>query len=134
MYGDARFLNLSATEIWRETERLLAEHESLETRIVSGLEQLHGAGGAADLARALAKRQWSSPTRPHPNSPHAGVAGRIARQLWRIADSTWDELEGRGLPTEPMEHANGIRPSLITCSEPPTTPASQANPIPPGSP
>jgi predicted GNAT family acetyltransferase len=105
-YGDARFLNLSATETWQEAERLLAEHESTETRIVSGLERLHGAGGATDLARALAKRQWSSPTRPHPNSPHAGAAGRLARQLWRIADSTWDELEGRGLPSEPAEHAN----------------------------
>ena len=105
-YGDARFLDLGATETWREAERLLAEHESWETRIVSGLERLHGADGAADLARALAKRQWSSPTRPHPNSPHAGIAGRIAHQLWRIADSTWDELEGRGLPSEPAEHAN----------------------------
>ncbi len=105
-YGDARFLNLSATETWREAERLLAEHESTETRIVSGLERLHGADSATDLARALAQRQWSSPTRPHPNSPHAGVAGRLAHQLWRIADTTWDELEGRGLPTEPAEHAN----------------------------
>jgi len=105
-YGDARFLDLSATETWREAERLLAEHESWERRVVSGLERIHGAEGTTELARALAKRQWSSPTRPHPNSPHAGVAGRIARQLWRIADSTWDELEGRGLPTEPMEHAN----------------------------
>jgi len=105
-YGDARFLNLSASEIWRETERLLDEHDSLETRIVSSLEQLHGAGNAENLARALAKRQWSSPTRPHPNSPHAGLAGRIAHRLWRIADSTWDELEGRGLPPEPADHAN----------------------------
>jgi predicted GNAT family acetyltransferase len=105
-YGDARFLDLSATGTWRDAERLLAEHESTETRVVSGLERLHGADGAIDLARALAKRQWSSPTRPHPNSPHAGVAGRLAHQLWRIADSTWDELEGRGLPTEPAEHAN----------------------------
>jgi hypothetical protein len=105
-YGDERFLDLSPTETWREAERLLAEHESWETKIVSGLERLHGADGATELARALAKRQWSSPTRPHPNSPHAGVAGRIAHQLWRIADSTWDELEGRGLPTAPAEHAN----------------------------
>jgi predicted GNAT family acetyltransferase len=106
VHGDARFLNLSESEIWRETERLLDEHDSLEMRIVSGLEQLDDAGSAVDLARALAKRQWSSPTRPHPNSPHAGVPGRIAHQLWRIADSTWDELEGRGLPAEPVEHAN----------------------------
>jgi predicted GNAT family acetyltransferase len=105
-YGDARFLDLSATGTWRDAERLLAEHESWETRVVSGLERIHGAEGATELARALAKRQWSSPTRPHPNSPHAGVAGRVARRLWRIADSTWDELEGRGLPTEPTKHAN----------------------------
>jgi hypothetical protein len=65
-----------------------------------------------DLARSLAKRQWSSATRPHPNSPHAGLAGRIARRLWRIADSTWDELEGRGLPTQPIEHPN--EHSLVT--------------------
>jgi len=105
-YGDARFLDLSPTETWREAERLLAEHELWEARIVNDLERLHGADGATELARALAKRQWTSPTRPHPNSPHAGVAGRIAHQLWRIADSTWDELEGRGLPTPPAEHAN----------------------------
>ncbi|MER7251251.1 GNAT family N-acetyltransferase [Kribbella sp. NPDC000426] len=105
-YGDARFLDLDTAETWREAERLLAAHETHETKVVSDLEQLHGADGAADLARALAKRQWSSPTRPHPNSPHAGVAGRIARHLWRLADSTWDELEGRGLPTEPAEHEN----------------------------
>ena len=105
-YGDARFLDLSAAETWREAERLLAEHESWETKVVAGLEQVHGAEGTTELARALAIRQWSSPTRPHPNSPHAGIAGHIARQLWRIADSTWDELEGRGLPTEPMMPAN----------------------------
>lgn len=105
-YGDARFLNLSATETWQEVERLLAEHESWEIRIVSGLERLHGTDKTADLSRTLAKRQWSSPTRPHPNSPHTGVAGRIAHLLWRLADATWDELEGRGLPTEPAEHAN----------------------------
>ena len=105
-YGDARFLNLSAAETWQEAERLLAEHESTEARIVSSLERLHGADRATDMARTLAHRQWSSPTRPHPNSPHTGVAGRLARQLWRIADSTWDELEGRGLPTEPVEPAN----------------------------
>jgi hypothetical protein len=59
-----------------------------------------------DVARSLAKRQWNSATRrPHPNSPHAGLAGRIARRLWRIADSTWDELEGQGLPTQPIEHS-----------------------------
>ncbi|GAA1567640.1 MULTISPECIES: GNAT family N-acetyltransferase [Kribbella] len=105
-YGDARFLNLSAAKTWQEAERLLTEHESTEARIVSGLEQLHGTDHATDLARTLAQRQWSSPTRPHPNSPHTGVAGRVARQLWRIADSTWDELEGRGLPTEPVEPVN----------------------------
>jgi predicted GNAT family acetyltransferase len=105
-YGDARFLNLSAADTWQEAERLLAEHESTEGRIVSGLEQLHGADRATEMARTLAQRQWSSPTRPHPNSPHSGAAGRLARQLWRIADSTWDELEGRGLPTEPAEPVN----------------------------
>jgi hypothetical protein len=105
-YGDARFLGLSAAETWREAELLLAEHELWESKIASGLEQRYGADGAAELGRALAKRQWSSPTRPHPHSPHAGLAGRIAHRLWRIADSTWDELEGRGLPTEPMNPAN----------------------------
>jgi predicted GNAT family acetyltransferase len=103
-YGDARFLGLSAAETWREAERLFAEHETTEARIVSGIEESHGTDGAIDVARALARRQWSSPTRPHPNSPHAGRTGRIARRLWRIADSTWDQLEGRGLPTEPIEH------------------------------
>jgi predicted GNAT family acetyltransferase len=108
-YGDARFLNISIAETWRDAERLLTEHESFEVDVVAGLEQLHsadGGDGAVDVARSLAKRQWSSATRPHPNSPHSGFAGRIARRLWRIADSTWDELEGRGLPTQPIEHAN----------------------------
>lgn len=112
-YGDARFLNLSLAQTWQDAERLLTEHESFETDIVAGLEQLHsaaGADGAVDVARSLAKRQWSSATRPHPNSPHVGLAGRVARRLWRIADSTWDELEGRGLPTQPIEHANEHSP------------------------
>ncbi|MFG1905709.1 GNAT family N-acetyltransferase [Kribbella sp. NPDC048928] len=112
-YGDARFLNISIAETWRDAERLLTEHESFEADVVSSLEQQHsadGADGAVDVARSLAKRQWSSATRPHPNSPHAGLAGRIARRLWRIADSTWDELEGRGLPTQPIEHVNEHSP------------------------
>lgn len=109
-YGDARFLDLSSAETWREVERLLAEHESSAAKIVADLERMHGSEEATELARALVKRQWSSPTRPHPNSPHSGVAGRVARQLWRIADSTWDELEGRGLPAEPTEHANQHSP------------------------
>ncbi|WP_432877074.1 GNAT family N-acetyltransferase [Kribbella sp. CA-245084] len=42
-YGDARFLNLSTAETWRDAERLLTEHESFETDVVSSLEQLHSA-------------------------------------------------------------------------------------------
>jgi predicted GNAT family acetyltransferase len=105
-YGDARFLGLTTVETWNQAERLLAEHELLEERILDGLEQRHGTEHTVDLARALARRQWSSPTRPHPNSPHEGLPGRIARRLWRIADTTWDQLEGRGLPTEPIDHPN----------------------------
>ncbi len=128
-YGDARFLNLSATETWREAERLLAEHESTETRSCPALSDSMGPTAPQIWPGALAQRQWSSPTRPHPNSPHAGVAGRLAHQLWRIADTTWDELEGRGLPTEPAEHANRHSAFSHYLLERPTIPARRAEAI-----
>jgi hypothetical protein len=46
----------------------------------------------------LASAEERAPTRPHPYTPHTGWIGRVAHRFWRIADSFWDQAEGRLIP------------------------------------
>jgi predicted GNAT family acetyltransferase len=103
-YGDKRYLDLGHDEVWAVIDRLLREHEDLESVIATRIAADSDRDALAVLAENLMTSQDNSPTRTHPNSPHRGVAGRIARRLWRFADSTADDLEGRVVPARYRRH------------------------------
>jgi predicted GNAT family acetyltransferase len=103
-YGDKRYLDLGHDEVWAVIDRLLSEHEQLEKVVAARIAADSDRDALAAVAEDLMTTQDSSPTRTHPNSPHVGVAGRIARRMWRFADSTADDLEGRVVPARYRRH------------------------------
>jgi hypothetical protein len=102
IYGDSRVLHLHRDELWTEIDRLLDEHEALETELSRELSATVDDLGA--LTDKLLSAEENAPTRAHPNSPHTGSAGRMAHRMWRVADTAWDSAEGRVVPTRYREH------------------------------
>ncbi|MGW5187610.1 hypothetical protein ACWEOO_00035 [Kribbella sp. NPDC004138] len=111
-YGDSRFVDLQHDDLWRQIDRLLDEHETIETtygRRIS--EQLDGPD-VNRLTENLLEAEEIAPTRAHPYSPHTGSAGRLAHRMWRMADAAWDSAEGRVIPTK--YHAHPKRDSALS--------------------
>ena len=111
-YGDSRFVDLQHDDLWRQIDRLLDEHETMETtygRRIS--EQLDGPD-VNRLTENLLEAEEIAPTRAHPYSPHTGSAGRLAHRMWRMADAAWDSAEGRVIPTK--YHAHPKRDSALS--------------------
>ena len=111
-YGDSRFVDLQHDDLWRQIDRLLDEHETMETtygRRIS--EQLDGPD-VNRLTENLLEAEEIAPTRAHPYSPHKGSAGRLAHRMWRMADTAWDSAEGRLIPTK--YHAHPKRDSALS--------------------
>jgi hypothetical protein len=104
IYGDARAQHLDPAELWAEIDRLLDEHESMETEIGRMLGEQLPDPDVGRLTHKLLAAEERAPTRAHPNSPHTGPAGRITHKLWRLADTAWDSAEGRVVPTRYREH------------------------------
>jgi predicted GNAT family acetyltransferase len=115
-YGDERYLDLGHDEVWEVINRLRAEHEELESVVAARIAAEFDRDAVAVLAEDLLTTQDSSPTRTHPNSPHTGVAGHVTRRLWRFADSTADDLEGREVPERyrrPPKHDSAFSHYLL---------------------
>jgi hypothetical protein len=111
-YGDSRFVDLQHDDLWRQIDRLLDEHESMEatySRRIS--EQLDGQD-VNRLTEDLLEAEEVAPTRAHPYTPHTGTAGRLAHRMWRMADTAWDSAEGRVVPTK--YHAHPKRDSALS--------------------
>ncbi|TCC44802.1 N-acetyltransferase [Kribbella pittospori] len=111
-YGDSRYLHLGLGEVWDVVMRLLSEHEELESRMTARIADEFDQGIVKSLAEELLLKQDKSPTRSHPSSPHVGAIGNLTRRLWRIADSTADDLEGRLVPAR--YHRNPKRDSSFS--------------------
>ncbi|WP_433005502.1 hypothetical protein [Kribbella sp. CA-294648] len=103
-YGDGRAQHLRHSDVWREIDRLLAEHEQLEAAYVQLLNAKLPPALLDQVAEQLQAAEQVAPTRAHPHSPHTGRAGRLAHRFWRLADTTWDDLEGRVVPTSYTQH------------------------------
>jgi hypothetical protein len=104
IYGDSRVQHLRHEDVWREIDRLLAEHEQLEVDCVGMLCEQLDEQDANDLAEKLLSAGSVAPTRAHPYSPHTGPASKLAHRVWRLMDTAWDSAEGRVVPTEYREH------------------------------
>jgi hypothetical protein len=111
-YGDSRFVDLQHHDLWRQIDRLLDEHETMETTYSRRIsEQLDGQH-VNQLTEDLLEAEEVAPTRAHPYSPHTGTAGRLAHRMWRMADTAWDSAEGRVVPTK--YHAHPKRDSALS--------------------
>jgi hypothetical protein len=103
-YGDSRVIHLDPLDVWEVIDRLLDEHEQLETEYGRMLSEELDSEQVSDLTEELLSAEEDAPTRAHPYSPHTGTAGRLAHRMWRIADTVWDSAEGRVVPTKYHEH------------------------------
>lgn len=103
-YGDSRVLHLHPDEVWQVIDRLLDEHEHLETEYGRLLGEELDSEDVSTLTEELLSAEEVAPTRAHPFSPHTGMAGRMAHRMWRMADSVWDSAEGRVVPTHYHAH------------------------------
>jgi hypothetical protein len=104
IYGDGRALHLRREDLWREIDRLFDRHEALEADYGRMLCEHFGEQEVGDLTERLIAAEAVAPTRAHPFSPHTGPAGRLAHRWWRLADTAWDNAEGRVVPTRYREH------------------------------
>jgi hypothetical protein len=98
MYGDARASRMQCSELWTRLRRLVAEHEIQENAIVDRLSDALSDREMNALAGRLQRTERRAPTRPHPYSPHAGLAGRVSHRVWSVVDGFWDNAEGRVIP------------------------------------
>lgn len=103
-YGDSRMQDTSSHEVWQSIDRLLAQHELLETTYSQRLSEQMDDTEVNTLTEELLEAEEVAPTRAHPYSPHTGMAGRLAHRMWRMADTAWDGAEGRVVPTKYHVH------------------------------
>jgi hypothetical protein len=103
-YGDSRMQDLTSLEVWQSIDRLLAQHEQLETTCSQRLSEQMDDADVNTLTEELLEAEEVAPTRAHPYSPHTGMAGRLSHRMWRLADTAWDSAEGRVVPTKYHVH------------------------------
>jgi hypothetical protein len=100
LYGDVHATRLTRMELWLRLRMLLAEHAVQENAIVERLAESLSAQEMTALAARLRRTERRSPTRPHPYSPHTGLAGRISHRVWSVFDGFWDNAECRVIPPQ----------------------------------
>jgi hypothetical protein len=103
-YGDSRVQHLHPAEVWQVIDRLLDEHEKLETELGRMIGEQLDSEDVSALTEELLTAEEVAPTRAHPYSPHTGLPGRLAHRMWRMADTAWDSAEGRVVPTRYHVH------------------------------
>ena len=112
-YGDAHASRLTCSELWQRLRLLLAEHEVQENAMVGRLSDTLEVHELTALAERIQRVEGRSPTRPHPYSPHTGLAGRVSHRVWSVFDGFWDNAEGRVIPHQrPPRHPRSD--SLLT--------------------
>nr|WP_202891525.1 hypothetical protein [Kribbella shirazensis] len=111
-YGDSRFLHLHHSDLWQQIDRLLGEHETMEATYSHQISEQLDDPDVNILTEDLLEAEEVAPTRAHPYSPHTGIAGRLAHRMWRMADTAWDNAEGRVVPTK--YHAHPKRDSALS--------------------
>lgn len=102
LYGEAHAVFLSWPRVWEDVRVELSRHNTLERELVARLLPVLADDEHTVLAERVYRSEVRGPTRPHPYTPHTGIAGLIARKMWAVADRFWDTAEGRVIP-EPIK-------------------------------
>lgn len=97
-YGSVYDAEWAWEDVWREVGEALAAHRRCESRLVDELASRTDPAELDRLAERLHGAEASAPTRPHPYTPHTGLAGLVARRILHAVDSFWDTAEGRMVP------------------------------------
>lgn len=97
-YGSVYESPFPWSQVWADVAAAMEQHRLLEEELCRRLAEAVGADRVEELARALAAAEPSAPTRPHPYTPHTGLAGLVARRVMCTADRVWDAVEGRMVP------------------------------------
>jgi hypothetical protein len=97
-YGSVYESSFSWRRIWEEVAAAMADHRRLEEELCRRIAERLDEERLAGLADALAAAEPVGPTRPHPYTPHTGLAGLVARRVMLTADRVWDAFEGRMVP------------------------------------
>lgn len=108
-YGSAYDANRSWESVWHDVGDALAAHRRAETDVVDRLTERLAGGDLDALTERLHRAEPGAPSRPHPYTPHTGLAGQFARRVMHAVDSFWDTAEGRMVPraTRPQRRAPG---------------------------
>lgn len=97
-YGSVYETSFRWTEVWEELATAMTEQRHLEDELCRRLTERLDDTRLEALADALVSAEPVAPTRPHPYTPHTGLAGLVARKVMRTADRIWDAFEGRMVP------------------------------------
>lgn len=112
LYGEAHAIHLSWTGLWSDVRRELLQHNAMEWTLVGTLVERLEPDALDEVAQRVFRAEVGAPTRPHPHTPHTGMAGRFARRLWARADRFWDAAEGRVIP-DPVRPTAHHHDSLV---------------------
>jgi len=97
-YGSVYETSIPWPRIWSEVESAMTEHRRLEEELCARLADRLDQTRLVALGEALMSAEPVGPTRPHPYTPHTGLAGLVARRVMLTADRVWDAFEGRMVP------------------------------------
>lgn len=110
-YGSTYERTVPWSRVWEAVETSLADVRRHEQEVADQLTDALPPDRQADLCDRLASAEARAPSRPHPYTPHTGVAGAVGRRLMGWADRFWDAAENRMVP-EP-ERPPRKRPGLL---------------------
>jgi len=102
LYGSTYAVHRSWPSLWEDVEREFEDLWQMEHQLAEELTAQRR-DGDPDWGEKLHRAEVKAPTRPHPNIPHHGVRGKVARMVARRVDAFWDTAEGRMVP-EPYRH------------------------------
>jgi len=95
LYGELHTVDMPWSQVWAKLGVEVEQLNVLEDEMVSDLADELSSAAQVTLADRIGAAEAISPTRPHPNSPHAGRLAHITRGMLARTDRFWDSAEGR---------------------------------------
>ena len=104
LYGESHAITLPWSQVWMGLGKELNRLNILERHIVDDLSRELDREDRSTLADKVNTAEATSPTRPHPNSPHTGRLAHLSRGFLAHTDKFWDAAEGRIVSVSTATH------------------------------
>lgn len=104
LYGEQHTAHVPWVDVWDDVRQQLTRHNELERILTADLAEVLDEAECDALAERVYRAELHAPTRAHPNIPHTGLLGLVARRIWALADRFWDTAEGRSVPQPVRPH------------------------------